>query len=59
MGNPTKMDDDWVYPHFRKPPYGADQQQKWRLNQEESGAWRIQDFVGSTWEIGGLRVYLG
>ena len=21
-GNPTKMDDDWGYPYFRKPPYG-------------------------------------
>ena len=21
MDNPAKMDDDWGYPHFRKPPY--------------------------------------
>ena len=21
MENPTKMDHDWGYPHFRKPPY--------------------------------------
>ena len=21
MENPTKMDDDWGYPYFRKPPY--------------------------------------
>ena len=21
MDNPTKMDDDWGYPYFRKPPY--------------------------------------
>ena len=22
--NPIKMDEDWGYPHFRKPPYGCD-----------------------------------
>ena len=22
MSNPLQMDDDWGYPHFRKPPYG-------------------------------------
>ena len=25
--NPTKMDDDWGYPYFRKPPYG-----RWFIN---------------------------
>ena len=24
MENPTKMDDDWGYPYFRKPPYTVD-----------------------------------
>ena len=23
MENPTKMDENWGYPYFRKPPYGG------------------------------------
>ena len=35
--NPTKMDDDWGYPYFRKPPYMYGTKKKAVLNDQQLG----------------------
>ena len=51
MENPIKMDDDWGYPYFRKPPYGVLNQVSWLpllCSRQPAGAPFEQKHLGSS-----------
>ena len=49
MKNPTKMDDDWGYPHFRKPPCVYESYSSMKIANQQDLARQHWPWANETW----------